>query len=166
MQDNHVSGVYRPEDDARLELPRSIEQIYREVKEFSEQKKRRKLRIRRQWPFTQSYDSRGDLDSARRTYRLVGEKHPIDEGTEAKAPEPAVSERRVGELIDAIDRLRPSRVSLVNRMEYVLSKVSPPLTPQEWRLYKERIGRRYAKRRVERREENKAAWAAWLKAAS
>ena len=164
MAKEFVTGVYRPEDDARLELPRSIGQALREVREFEESRRRRKLRILGQWPYTQSYDSPSSLYTERVKYRMTGERHPIDDIQIRSAPEPIVLEKLVGQIMTAIDRLRGTGVSLGSRMEYILDQVEPPLTPEARRLYKQRVGQRYAKRQTHRKEEDEAAWKAWLKA--
>jgi len=159
-----VSGVYHPADDARLELPRSIVQIFRDVSEFEEKRRRRKLRAQGRWQFTQQYDSSSDLNVARATYRMVGEKHPRDDSPMVSQTV-VVKEKLVSQIMDACDKLRRSGISLESRMEYLISHVTPSLTPEEERAYKRRLGQRYAQRRAYRKQEDGAAWNAWLKVA-
>lgn len=160
-----VSGLYRPDDDARLNRPRSITEILLDVRKFDEKRKRRKAYFQGKWPYSRLYESSYDPTVDRATYRMIGEKHPKDDTPIKLASPKKISIRLFSRIIGQIDDLRPSGVSLAARMEYVLSKVEPSLAPEEIHLYKQRLGKHYAERRRYRKAESEAAWDAWLKRA-
>lgn len=168
MAKEFMSGVYRPEDDARLNSPTSLSQVIAQVKEFERKKKRRKRRVQGTWHYSQPYESEGNLAVARNTYRMIGQRHPIDDIPVPAPRTTAVSEKLVTRIVERVDALRRSGVGLGNRIEYVLTTIDPPLTPVEWQEYRRRVFARYGRRRSEqayRKREQLAAWEAWFKQA-